>query len=115
MGDAEKAHAELAQLALIDPLGQQATEVGHRQHAVGEHVGHAGLACVIGVDVDGVVVTRRTGKQRQGGAVDRRQGQRWQGVADVDCFQAYGVHGCSPLQLLRCTSTLRRSATCSPC
>ena len=35
-------------------------------------------------------------------------------LADLDLFQADGIHSCSPLQLLRCTSTLRRSATCSP-
>ncbi|CAI8856072.1 hypothetical protein EMIT0P294_220018 [Pseudomonas sp. IT-P294] len=115
VGNAEKAHAELAQLTLIDPLRQQAAEVGHRQHSVGEHVGHAGPARVIGIDVNGVVIPRRAGKQAQRGAVDRRQGQWRQGVADVDFFQAYGIHQCSPVQPLRCTSTLRRSATCSPC
>ena len=53
-----------------------AAEPGHAQHAVREHVGHAGAAREVDVDVDRVVVARGAGEQRERGAVDRRQLQR---------------------------------------
>src|SRR5262245_34646906 len=93
MGDGAEAHAEFTQLTLVDPLGQQAAEVGHRQHAVGEYVAHAGFLRIVDVDMNRVVVVRRTGEQRQGGAVDRCQDQLRQGVANVDGGKIDCAHG----------------------
>ncbi|MNR27800.1 hypothetical protein D3C85_1450870 [compost metagenome] len=84
LGDAGEAQRERAHLFLWHPLGQQPTEVGRRQHAVGKHIGHAGLACKVDINVDRIVVTRRTAIESQGGAVDGRQVQRGQCIANLD-------------------------------
>src|SRR5574343_667713 len=62
LGDGREAHAVVEHAALRHPVGERARQVGHRQHAVREHVLHAGLAGEVEVDVDGVVVTRGAGK-----------------------------------------------------
>jgi hypothetical protein len=58
-------------------------EPGHAQHALREHVGHAGLAREVGVDVDRVVVARGAREERERGAVDGWELQCRQLVADL--------------------------------
>ncbi|MNI80721.1 hypothetical protein D3C73_1372730 [compost metagenome] len=84
MGNAGETDRQAAHLLLWYPLGQQATQVGGRQHAVGEHVGHARFAGEIDVDMDRVVITRRAAVQRQDGAVNRLQFEKRDHIANLD-------------------------------
>src|ERR1700761_570065 len=94
MGDALEARVEAAQPALRRPLREQPSEPGHAEHALGEHVRHAGAPREVGVDVDRVVVARGAGEEGQRAALDRRQLQRGQLVADLDGVMR--VHGVVP-------------------
>ncbi|MDT4871684.1 hypothetical protein FQZ97_1068260 [compost metagenome] len=109
--DALEAHVEAAQLRLRHPLREQPPEPRHAQHALRKHVGHAGLAREVGVDVDRVVVARGAREERERGAAHRRELQRGKFVADLDGVVAEG-HRRFFLQW-RQTMIVRSSATSS--
>ena len=84
MRDALEARVEASQLALRRPAGQQPAQPRHAEHALREHVRHAGAARDVGVDVNLVVIAGCTGEQRQRRAVHGRQLQRRQFVTDAN-------------------------------
>ena len=106
-----EAHAELAQVPLRRPVGQQAPEPRHRQHAVGEHVGHPGGAGEIDVDVHRVVVAGRPGVERERRPGQRRQRQRRQRVADVDRIVGEASSAASSARARRWSTASRRRLT----
>jgi hypothetical protein len=83
MGDVHKARLEEAQLLLGHPVHEQAAQPGHRQHAVGENIRHAGATGNIEIDMDGVVIARGAGEQRQRAAANRRQPQRMWDLSSI--------------------------------
>ncbi|MCY1450997.1 hypothetical protein D9M71_678410 [compost metagenome] len=92
LGDAGETHRQAADALLRHPGGEQAAEVGHRQHAVGEHIGLARLAGEIEVDMHLVVVAGGARVQGQGGAIDGGQRERRQLVADLHIAESGKVH-----------------------
>jgi len=57
--DVDKARAKFTDARLADPFSDQPTDIGGRQHAVGEYVIQTDFAREVEIDVDRVVVARR--------------------------------------------------------
>ena len=78
-------------MPLVDPSGQQASQPGHGQHAMGEHIGRPALR---EVQVDGwVVVIGPAGIECQGRPVDRRQHQGGSSSPTCSWANAGALHG----------------------
>src|SRR2546426_499953 len=92
MGDAEETRVELAQVRLRRPLRDEAAQPGHYEHAMREHIRHAGPARVIDIDVDRMVIARGAGEQRKHGPVHRREDEIGERISELDPGKGGGGH-----------------------
>src|SRR5690606_7053266 len=109
-----KAHTELAQRLRPELIRERPAKIGHRQHALRQHLIHARRPRHIQIDVHGVVIVRRASEQRERRTTDRRSLEQrdaipWRIATRAGCAAHFRVLP------WRTTTVLVISTAVSPC